>query len=77
VGNLPYHVKQDDVEQHFAQCGEIYQVRLPIDRDTGQSKGFAFIELEAAAAERARHLDGTKFEGRNLRVRDAEPMHPR
>jgi cold-inducible RNA-binding protein len=74
VGNLPFHATHDLIAQRFIHCGEVKGVDVVIDRDTGRSRGFAFVEMATPqAAEKAiAELDGQDFEGRPLRVSIAE-----
>jgi len=74
VGNLPFHATEDLLSQKFAACGGVVSVSVVTDRDTGRSRGFAFVEMESpAAAQKAiADLDGKDLEGRPLRVRVAE-----
>lgn len=76
VGNLSYDVTGDDLERLFSTHGTAQTVQLMKDRDTGQSKGFAFVEMgsgsEAHAAMTA--LNGTELKGRNLTVNEARPQ---
>ena len=78
VGNLPFSARQEDVEQLFGEFGEVISVALPNDRETGRPRGFGFVEMskdDATAAIKA--LDGKDFDGRNLRVNEAEPREER
>jgi len=78
VGNLPFSARQEDVEQLFSEFGEVISVALPNDRETGRPRGFGFVEMskdDATAAIKA--LDGKDFDGRNLRVNEAEPREER
>jgi RNA recognition motif-containing protein len=74
VGNLPFHATHDLITQRFVACGEVKGVDVVIDRDTGRSRGFAFVEMASqVAAEKAiAQLDGQDFDGRPLRVSIAE-----
>jgi cold-inducible RNA-binding protein len=74
VGNLPFHATEDLLKQHFAGCGEVLSVSVVTDRETGRSRGFAFVEMtNAEGAKRAlTELNGKDFEGRSLRVDVAE-----
>ena len=74
VGNLPFHATNDLLQQHFAACGEVVSVSVMVDRQTGQSRGFAFVEMAtpAAAQKAISDLNGRDFEGRSLRVDVAE-----
>jgi len=73
VGNLAYAVTEDTLRELFAGAGTCESVSIVTDRDTGQSRGFAFVMMATAEdAERAkRQLNGTDVEGRRLRVDDA------
>lgn len=79
VGNLSYNVNSSDVEQLFAQHGTVRSAEVIADRETGRSKGFAFVEMgsdaEAQAAIAA--LNGKDYEGRALTVNEAKPREER
>lgn len=79
VGNLAYRTTEDELRQLFAQFGEVSSVKIITDRDTGQSKGFGFVEMpnqsEAEAA--INNLNETDLGGRNLRVNEARPRTDR
>nr|MBA3821317.1 RNA-binding protein [Deltaproteobacteria bacterium] len=79
VGNLPYHATEDLISQHFAAAGEVTSVHLMIDRTSGQSRGFCFVEMASAdAAQKAiSDLNGKELSGRSLRVDIAEERQPR
>ncbi len=70
VGNLPFHATEELISQRFATCGEVREVALMLDRMTGQSRGFCFVEMATSeGAEKAiQNLNGQDFEGRSLRV---------
>jgi RNA recognition motif-containing protein len=74
VGNLPFNSTEEDLRAAFERHGAVGSVNVITDRETGRSRGFAFVEMEdAAAAEEAmRALDGTDFGGRSLRVNEAQ-----
>ncbi len=74
VGNLPYSATEAELRQLFEQHGAVVSVTVITDRDTGMSRGYGFVEMEAPAdAETAiRALDGQEFGGRNLRVNEAQ-----
>ena len=78
VGNLPFHATEEQLSQRFASCGGVASVSVVIDRETGRSRGFAFVDREnAAAAQKAiAELDGQDMDGRALRVRIAEDRKP-
>jgi RNA recognition motif-containing protein len=79
VGNLPYSVTEERLQQHFTQHGSVISSRIVTDKFTGRSKGFGFVEMSSdAEAERAINaLNGTDFEGRNVVVSEARPQAPR
>jgi RNA recognition motif-containing protein len=72
VGNLPWSTTEADLRDMFASFGEVLSAAVITDRDTGRSRGFGFVELDASAAEKAiAELDGRDFSGRPLRVNEA------
>ncbi len=75
VGNLPFRAEQEDVIELFAPFGEVANCALPLERDTGRKRGFAFIEMadEAAEAAAIEALQGAEMMGRPLRINKAEP----
>ncbi|NPV08788.1 MAG: RNA-binding protein [Anaerolineae bacterium] len=79
VGNLPYTAAESDLRELFEGYGEVESVQMIRDRDTGQSKGFAFVEMpnnnEAQAA--IQGLNGQPFNNRNLTVNEARPRPER
>jgi len=79
VGNLSFDTDEQTLEQAFAQCGEVAEVKVVVDRDTGRSRGFAFVEMGSAEAARAaiEQMDGAMMDGRSLRVNEAEARTPR
>ena len=79
VGNLAYSVTDGSLEQMFAVHGSVHSAQVIMDRDTGRSKGFGFVEMgsdqEAQAAITA--LNGQQVDGRNLTVNEAKPREDR
>jgi RNA recognition motif-containing protein len=75
VGNLPYSATEDEVRNHFAAVGPVVSVKIPVDRETGRPRGFAFVEYaERSLAEEAiRRLHNQPMGGRNLAVNEAKP----
>ena len=71
VGNLPFSATEDSLRDLFTEHGEVLSLNLITDRDTGRPRGFGFVEMENADAAIAA-LDGTEFEGRNLKVNIAK-----
>ena len=79
VGNLPYSITESALQEMFSEAGPVGSVKLITDRDTGRSKGFAFVEMDTEeAADRAiAEFNGRKLEGRPLTVNEAKPQQPR
>ena len=79
VGNLPYSATEDGLKNHFSSAGSVASVKIIIDRETGRSKGFGFVEMESddGAQSAVSQLDGQEFEGRSLRVSEAKPQPER
>lgn len=75
VGNLSYEVSSDDLSQVFAEYGTVSRVQVPMDRETGKMRGFAFVEMASEAEEAAAiaALDGAEWMGRDLKVNKAKP----
>ena len=75
VGNLPFRAEREDVLQLFTPFGEVLNCSLPLERDTGRKRGFAFVEMadEAIEATAIDGLQGTELMGRPLRINKAEP----
>jgi cold-inducible RNA-binding protein len=78
VGNLPYSVTEDSLQEMFSEAGPVENVKLITDRETGRSKGFGFVEMATEeGAERAiQEFNGKKIEGRPLTVNEARPQPP-
>ena len=73
VGNLSWSTTDADLTEMFAQFGEVTSARVITDRETGRSRGFGFVELDDEGSEKAmKELDGQEFQGRNLRVNEAQ-----
>jgi RNA recognition motif-containing protein len=79
VGNLPYSVSEQSLQDTFSQCGTVESVNVITDRDTGQSKGFGFVEMssDGEAQKAIQELNGTNMDGRDIRVNEAKPKAPR
>ena len=79
VGNLPYSVRDNDLQQQFGEYGNVTSAKVMMERDTGRSKGFGFVEMgsdaEAQAASEGLHVKD--MGGRALVVNEARPMEPR
>ena len=79
VGNLPYSVRDNDLEQAFGQFGAVSSAKVMMERDTGRSKGFGFVEMgsDAEAQAAIKGMNGQNMGGRDLVVNEARPMEPR
>ncbi len=78
VGNLPYSISEQTIREAFGKCGTVSSVALITDRDTGQSKGFGFVEMSSDAEAQAaiQQLNGTQLDGRQIKVNEAKPKAP-
>ena len=75
VGNLSFQTTESDVSSAFEQCGAVESVNIITDRETGRSKGFGFVLMEDAGADKAiATLNGAQLDGRTLTVNEARPM---
>ncbi|RMH03597.1 MAG: RNA-binding protein [Planctomycetota bacterium] len=78
VGNLPFSVDDDELRNLFAQFGAIQSAKVIMDRDTGRSRGFGFVEMDNAEGQAAIDaLNGHNLGGRDLRVNEAQPRENR
>ncbi len=79
VGNLPYSATEQTLRETFSQCGTVDSVTMVTDRDTGQSKGFGFVEMSSGSeAQKAiQELNGSTLEDRQIKVNEAKPKAPR
>ena len=79
VGNLPYSVSDSDLQQTFGRFGAVTSAKVMMDRDTGRSKGFGFVEMgsDAEAQAAITGMNGQPLGGRNCVVNEARPMEPR
>jgi len=79
VGNLSFNASDDDLRGAFEQYGEVTSVNIIMDRETGRSRGFAFVEMADAenAKEAIENIDGTEIAGRAVKVNEARPRPPR
>ena len=76
VGNLPYSATEETLAAKFAECGRVESIRLITDRDTGRSKGFAFIEMASDSEAQAaiEKINGIDYDGRPMKVNEARPQ---
>ena len=79
VGNLPYSYRDSDMEQAFSQYGTVSSAKVMMERDTGRSKGFGFVEMgsDAEAQAAIEGMNGQQIGGRGLVVNEARPMEAR
>lgn len=79
IGNLSFSVDDQSLGTLFAQFGEVESARIVMDRDSGRSKGFGFVEMstDSAATTAIEKLNGTDFSGRSINVSEAKPMAPK
>ncbi len=79
VGNLPYQVRDNDLEQAFGAFGQVNSAKVMMERDTGRSKGFGFVEMgsDAEAQAAIQGMNGQSLGGRSLVVNEARPMEAR
>lgn len=79
VGNIPFSTSDDELRDLFGEFGDVTDVHIPQDRDSGRPRGFAFVTMDSKEAmEKAiEELDGADFGGRNLRVNEAKPREDR
>lgn len=79
VGNLPYSVRDDDLQQAFGAFGQVNSAKVMMERDTGRSKGFGFVEMgsDSEAQSAIQGMNGQSLGGRSLVVNEARPMEAR
>jgi RNA recognition motif-containing protein len=79
VGNLSYSIRDNDLEQAFGEFGAVSSAKVMMERETGRSKGFGFVEMgtDAEALAAIEGLNGHTLDGRALTVNEARPMEPR
>jgi len=79
VGNLSYGTSEESLRSAFSHYGEVQSVNVVIDRDSGRSKGFGFVEMgsEDSAMAAINGMNGTELDGRSLRVNEANERPPR
>ena len=79
VGNLPFSTTRDELNELFGEFGDVTDVHIPEDRESGRPRGFAFVTMDTkdAMVSAIKDLDGAEFGGRNLRVNEAKPREDR
>ena len=75
VGNLPFSIRDNELSEHFNEYGEVKSANVIMDRSSGLSKGYGFVEMDDknAAEEAIQYLNGKEVKGRELRVNEARP----
>src|SRR3954469_4826911 len=77
VGNLSFSTTADDLREAFGQHGAVTSAQVVMDRETGRSRGFAFVEMADGADQAIANLNGAQFQGRTLTVNEARPREDR
>jgi RNA recognition motif-containing protein len=79
VGNLPYSATDQTLADAFGECGTVESAKVIMDRDSGRSKGFAFVEMssESEATNSIQRFNGSQLDGRAISVSEAKPQAPR
>ena len=79
VSNLSFNVQDEDLREFFTSYGEVSSAKVIMDKETGRSRGFGFVEMsdDEAAKKAISELDGASVEGRNIRVNEAKPREDR
>ncbi len=77
VGNLPYTTTEDDLRNVFERFGQVDRAQIIIDRDSGRSRGFGFVEMSQGGEEAISEMNGAEFQGRRLTVNEARPREVR
>ncbi|MBX7106689.1 MAG: RNA-binding protein, partial [Gemmataceae bacterium] len=77
VGNLPFTCTSDNLREAFSAYGTVTRAQVVVDRETGRSRGFGFVEMEAGAEDAVAKMNGANFQGRTLTVNEAQPRAPR
>lgn len=77
VGNLPFGTTPDQLRAAFEPYGTVARAQVVMDRETGRSRGFGFVEMESGAEDAVAKMNGAAFQGRTLTVNEAKPREPR
>ncbi|MCM2354426.1 MAG: RNA-binding protein [Pseudobdellovibrio sp.] len=79
IGNLPYSATDQTLTDKFSECGTVNSAKVIMDRESGRSKGFAFVEMSSAAeaSNAINKFNGTELDGRSISIAEAKPMAPR
>ncbi len=77
VGNLPFSTTEQELTSLFSQYGTVTRSQIILDRDTGRSRGFGFVEMSSGAQEAIQAMNGAEYQGRRLTVNEAKPREER
>jgi RNA recognition motif-containing protein len=77
VGNLPFTTTEQDLSQLFGQYGTVTKTQVIMDRETGRSRGFGFVEMSSGSDEAVAAMNGAEYQGRRLTVNEAKPREER
>ena len=77
VGNLPFSTTEQELNQLFGQYGTVTKAQVIMDRETGRSRGFGFVEMSSGADEAIAAMNGAEYQGRRLTVNEAKPREER
>lgn len=77
IGNLPWGITDEELNTAFSEFGSVTSAQVISDRETGRSRGFAFVEMGDGGAEAIEKLNGTELGGRRIVVNEAKPRQPR
>jgi len=77
VGNLPFSTTEQELTSLFSQYGTVTRSQIILDRDTGRSRGFGFVEMSSGAQEAIQAMNGAEYQGRRLTVNEAKPREDR
>jgi hypothetical protein len=77
VGNLPFSTTEQELQQLFGQYGTVTKAQVIMDRETGRSRGFGFVEMSSGTEEAIQALNGAEYQGRRLTVNEAKPREER
>jgi len=77
VGNLPFTTTEQELSQMFSQYGTVTKTQVIMDRETGRSRGFGFVEMSSGADDAIQAMNGAEYQGRRLTVNEAKPREER
>ena len=77
VGNLPFSTTADELREMFSAYGSVTRAQIVVDRETGRSRGFGFVEMSSGGEEAIEAMNNSDFGGRKMTVNEAKPREPR